>query len=602
MRIYIAILTSGVVGVLIGFTAAYSLSNDEFLASEFSTTLPDSITTSDHNTVVTFPALDKNTQLLDSDLRVHTIHDISKLESNFDQDLSLLLLLSRADVEELEEYIGQIDEFPSTNQQIAVLSVIFGRYAAIDPQRAIDRVLELDELTEKGKEEIVSSIFDEWTLTNLDAAVAALHELPQAIKEIGLSAMMWRIDHLSPDQRIELAQALGPRDDWIDYTIRSIRSELIYDNPRATYFDLLRDPSSINERTVELAEIGEQLVAAEGVAALREIYDSLESPNGRHNVLSGVIRRTIREEIASPSSVLHVVSALPRAQEARNATETVLRSWTYLDPKAAFDAALELDDRSVSDRSRRELLFTWASRDAASLYDEALSFPRKFQNDAITRALAQISRESPQKAIRLAQDLDSLEHRTSARGAIVFGWSHNDAKAAFEWLTNDALDIGEQADKSLWRNTFSSYLGQDYPNARAYVDQYEGELRDQLVEATADHLLNSDIDSAIDYIKSVDLEISEALLRNIAYSLAEYNGIKALGFGESIAQNQQDTYYQNLVEIWVYHDFVGLFENIHRVPPKYQSLAVTRLLNINAQDHYLSDREVEKLESLISSE
>ncbi len=602
MRIYIAILTSGVVGVLIGFTAAYSLSNDEFSASEFSTNLPGSITTSDHNTVVTFPALDKDTQRLDSDLRVHTIHDISKLKSNFDRDLSLLLLLSRADVEELEEYIGQIDELPSTNQQIAVLSVIFGRYAAIDPQRAIDRVLELDELTEIGKEEIVSSIFNEWTLTNLDAAVAALQELPQAIKEIGLSAMMWRIDHLSPGQRIELAQALGPSDDWIDYTITSIRSEMIYDEPRVAYFDLLRNTPNINEHTVELAEIGKQLVAADGVAALREIYDSLENLSARHNVLNGVIWRVIREEITSPSSVLQIVSELPKEQEIRNATETVLRTWTSLDPIAAFEAALALDDRSISPRFRKELLFTWASRDAASLYEKALSLPRKYQSEAITRALVQISRESPQEAIQLAHNLDSRSHRTSARGAIVFGWRHNDAKAAFEWLMANSLDVNEQVDASLWLTTFSSYLDQDYENARAYVDQYEGGFRDQLVEATAIHLLDSDVDLAIDYMNSVDIEFSESLLSNIAFSLTEFNGDAALSFGESVAEDQRDIFYQNLVKGWAFYDLVGLFDNIHRVPSKYQSLAAVQLIAMNAQYHYLSDREVKKLESLISSE
>ena len=600
MRTYITILASGVVGVLIGVFAAESLRNSEFSVSEITTNLPSTIKTSDHDTVAAFPSLDEHTAKLDLYLRVQTLQDVTKLETGFDQDLSFLLLLARADEGDLEAYLDQSGTIISTNQRTEFLSSIFRRYAVIDPHRAIDRVLEFNQLTEAGRFEVVSSIFNEWSLTDLDGAVAALHELPQELKEIGLSTLMWRSDRLSPNQRIELAQALGPSDDWIDYTISRIRLEMTYEDPRVAYFDLLRERPSVNEHTSELAEIGKHWVAAEGASVLREIYDSLDSPSARHNVLTGSIRRSIGEEIASPSSVLRVVSMIPRKQEARNATETVLRSWSYLDPKVAFEAALEIDDELVSDRFRRDLLFTWASRDAASLYDEALSFPRGFRSAAISRALVRISRETPQEAIRLARNLESQSLRTIARNAIVEGWSYSDAKSAFEWLTNDTLDIREQADTSLWRNTFSSYLGQDYPNARAYVDQYEGELRDQLVEATADHFLNSDIELAIDYIMNADLEIGEALLRNIAYSLTEYNGIKALGFGESIAQDRQDTYYRYLVDVWARYDFVGLFENVHRVPPKYQSLAAIHLLNINAQDHYLSEDEKKELQVLVS--
>lgn len=601
MRIYGVVLISLLAGILIGAVVGYTVRDVELRGASITTHLPGAEIT-DRNDVASAPSPQKHTENVDSHDSVQSLKDISTQGSSFDQDLSLLLLLARADINDLDTYILQSDEISSNNQRIAILSYVFRRYAAIDPLKAIERVQTLNQMAESEQVELVYSIFEEWTASDLDGAVAAIHELPQAVKEIGASAMMRHSDHLPVDQRIELARAIGPNDVWIEFAIDRIRSEAFKDDPRKAYYDVVRNGSTVRERTHELSEIGEYWIKSAGVTILREIYDSIDNANARHNVLNDLIWHAIRNDFATPTSVLHVVSEIPKSQEARHAIKTVFQAWASVDPKASFDASLEFNDQSITDRVRREILFTWASRDAASLYEEALSFPRQFQHAAITNALVQISNDSPQSAIQRAQDLDSRALRTSARDAIVRGWRNHDAKAAFEWLMNNELDVVDQSDSSLWQDTFTHYLEQDFPAARAYSDLYEGEFRGEFIEATAEHLLHSDIDLAIDYIRSVDLEMSEMLLSQIAYSLTEHNGIEALSFGESVVEEQQDTFYQNLVYGWSHYDFVGLFENIHRVPPEYQSLAASRLIHINSQHHHLSAKELKKLESMVSSE
>ena len=598
MRVYLIVLIAGLTGVLIGAIAVYGLRDDQFTGRASTNYLPNAITTSDHDKVTTVLSLDDHFKRLDSRLHVQSLQDISRLQSDFDQNLSLRLLLSHADEDDLKAFIRESTKIPSKNQRISTLAVIFGRYAAIDPRKAIERAQRTNHLTEDDQYEIVSSIFNEWIVSDLDGAVAAINEFPQAVKEIGASAMMPRLDHLPSEERIELARAIGPNDSWIEYTVDRIRLESFKNDPRKAYFDLLRDTSRINEQTRELAEVAQYWIELEGIAVFRELYDSIESANVRRNVLDGAIRSAIRNKTATPTSLLHVLSELPKNQEARNATETTFRAWAYLDPKASFDAALESDNQLVSDSFRKDLLFIWAWRDASGLYQEAMTFPRQFKSEAVAKALEQISRDSPHEAIQLARNLDSRALRTSARDAIVQGWRFTDPKSAFEWLMNNELDVHEHADSALWHSTFNGYLDQDYSAARTYVDQYEGEFKALLVEATAEHLLRSDLNLAIDYISNINSKISASLLSQIADSLVEFDPIKALSFGKAVEEDQRDIYYQNLLYSWALDDFIGLFQNIHRVPHEYRSLGVERLLFFNAQNHYLSESEVKKLESM----
>ena len=253
----------------------------------------------------------------------------------------------------------------------------------------------------------------------------------------------------------------------------------------------------------------------------------------------------------------------------------------------------------MSNRKRSRLLYSWAEADAEGVYDEALTLPRQFQTAAVADALSHISKNSPLEAIRLARTLETRELRTSARDAIVHGWRSSDAKSAFEWLMENGLDVQAQRDKSLWRTTFSMYLDEDYGAAREYVDQYEGEFRDQLLEATAEHLVEWDLTEAIDYIKNVDIEVSEWFLLSIADSLTRLNPMEALSYGETIEPHRRNDFYESVIYTWSNEDFISLYENIERFPGKHRSLAATRILDANGHVHYLTDQEIEKLESMI---
>ncbi len=598
MRSKVALLLAGVAGVLIGSIAVYTLRADPFPVQVLTTGLASGETVLDLKESPPVPPVNEQTKEPDSNVRVQTLHDVARLESDFDQRYALYQLISYAEEDELEKYISQSADISSKNQRMVALTMIFTRYAVLDPHEALSRALALNHVSKQDRRNLVWWIFNEWTVGDLNAASIAIHKMPEEFREQAANAIMWRSDGLSADQRSELARRIGPTDSWIDQIVDSIRSETHKDKPREAYYDRIRDPSRSRERNDELIEIARYWFELEGVGVLTEIYDSLENEDVRRSVLNNLIWQAIEVDNVSPVALLQIVSEFPSQYVVQYTTVTVFQSWGNVDHRAAFNAALAYDEQVVSDHLRSRFLTRWANVDAAGLYEEAATLPHQFQGIAIANALDQISRDSPEEAIRLAQNLGTRALRTAARNAIVVRWRLYDAKSAFEWLMNNDLDANVPRDKFLWRSTFAKYLNQDYASARSYLDQYEGELKEQLSEATAQHLFTTDIELAMAYMKSAEPKISEPILHQIAHSLRIFDPMEALSFGETLEQHEKEVYYEDLLDGWSFNNFNSLHENIHRVPKKYQPLAASRLLDKNAEKHYLTDQEIKKLESM----
>lgn len=184
-----------------------------------------------------------STSALDSFFRIQSVLASTNLKSDFDQSASLYLLLMRADESELDRYINESFSISPRNQRVAALSIIFGRYAAINPNEALDRALALTQLTIPERSNVIRSIFVEWTGNDLNSVVAALDDLPEQYKYSAASAIIWRSDFLPNDQRIQLAEQIGPNDAWTHSTVTSIRAEEAKVDPRGAFYDHIGDHS-----------------------------------------------------------------------------------------------------------------------------------------------------------------------------------------------------------------------------------------------------------------------------------------------------------------------------------------------------------------------
>ena len=605
MRTRVAVLTSAAGGFLVGGLAvsvSVFLWRGDVQPTHFPTPkMPSVVTTTDSNVVPSPIVIEERTSELDPILQIQSVHDSTKFASDFDQSVSLYLLLARADTGDLERYISESFSISTRNQRNAALSIIFGRYAAIDPNEALERALALNQLTLQEKSNIVRSVFNEWTLGNLEEAVAAIEDLPPQFKFSAASAVMWRSDFLSTDQRIQLAEQIGPNDSWIANTVASIRSEASKVDPRTAFYERVRETPHTQEHYAELLGIVRHWFELEGVSVLTEINDSIDNRNMRRSVLNALIWNAIASNTATPNEVLNVVAEFPNRQEAKESMQNVFRSWTNLDPKQAFEASLEVEDLFINRDFRKSLLQMWAAKDADGLLTEATSLTREYQDIAVLAALGHLSRKSPEDAIRIARGLDTSELRIRARDEIVGQWSSVDGKAAFEWLINDGRSVGDQNETTIIHRAFAAYIHQDFESARRFASGYRGEQKTQLVGQIARHLIYSDLEQAIDYMSNVVDETSRVELQfEIGRELIELDPFEAISYGENVEKSHRDSYYHGVVWDWAYNDFTALHKNIHRVPREYRSHAADALLQRNKDNKNLSERDIRELESMVT--
>ena len=538
---------------------------------------------------------------IDPIFHVESVHESTVLNSDFDQSVSLYLLLARADVGDLERYIGESFAISSRNQRVAALSIIFGRYAALNPHEALDRALKLEQLTMQERSNLVRSIFNEWTVADLGVAVAAIEDLPDPYKYAAASAVMWRSDFLSIDQRIQLAQQIGPNDRWINMTVSSIRSEVAKVDPRKAFYDHIRNRTQTQEHQAELMTISMHWLESEGAEILSEINASLDNANMRRPVLRSMVWNAIATNTATPNEVLNVVSEFSNRQDAKESIQSVFQAWASSDPKQSFEASFEFGNEFIDLDFRRSLLQMWAAKTANGLLEEATSLPREYQDIAVVTALGHISRSSPTEAIRLARGLDVRELQTQATDEIIRQWSSVNGKAAFEWLIDNESILGDANDASTFHRVFSAYLSQDFDSAQRFAAGYQGERKDRLIVEITRRFIHSDIERAIDYLPNIADEITRAELQfEIGHQLVEVDPIEALSYGKHVEESHKGSYYNGVLWQWAYNDFYGLHENIQRVPREFRTDAADALLRINEDKKNLSEREIRQLESMIT--
>ena len=599
----ISLLIGLFIGAIVGGFAIFFFVIDREQSNDSHTTaLP--FDTSERSVIQSSPMTSQTEQQAKDALTVsvRSLMEISSLGSDFEQSLALYTLLANADEAGLERYIAQALSISSTNQRNAALSIIYGRYAAINPTKALERALAMVQLSVQEKALLVRSIFNEWTVGDIEGAVAAIESLPPQFKVAAASAVMWRSDDLPLDQRQRLAERIGPSDAWTANVVNSMRGEAFRLNPRAAFYDRIRETATSNESFSDLMHIALYWFESEGVDVLTAIAESPLIPNFKTQMLNNLIWSSIQGNRATPESVLRVVSEFINSEDARKATEYTFRTWSRMDAREAFEVSLEYDSQLVSQHLRSTLLQLWTSVDPDGVLKEVSSIPATFRGTATVQALGRISINSPLEAIRIARDLDAQTLRIKARDEIVRNWSSVDAESAFAWLINDEFSDGSQSIERTWHPIFRSYLDQDFESARSFAHEYEGKLQSDLLVAVARRLVRQDIEDALDYLPMIDEEDRFIVENEIGMKLVSNDPEQALSFGETVPEERKESYYDSMLNSWADEDGNALYSNIKRVPRKYQVTAAREILYANRRQSFLSDRQVSEMEALIEAE
>ena len=491
------VLVAGIaVGVVVGWTAALATSNVEM----------DAAPVASRESAATAPPSQSALSEVQSSANGP---DTSLPRSNAPAEAAASPnVAASADVATLERLLDESASLPKEERQ-RVQFAAYLRYAALDPQAAVDRLLGARDVNDT----LLSVAFAAWAMQDADAALRRTESLDLAQREWA-EAGVWSVNGVHDEPQRLWQETLASKSgqaltrtlqfialNWGDTapvealaaidalpesqdkdTMRMITLfKWARQNPDAA-LQWAQQQSQSNLVPVLLGLMAEDspLKAIELVMAT----DAKDRQMAMMHVIDGWADsdpRTAFEWIVSNQSSLHDVSlaakplkkiaeTAPRQALAlaarldetgrRLATSTILEQWAANDAPAA---AAWLDSASGELRSPRvaTIAAAYAQQHGEEAFDWLLTQAPEHQGDAMKRVAGELAKRSPERTLDLMRRIDDPQLYAAAVESIVSAWASEDPRAARRWIAANAE--GSQ------RTSLFSALYTEW----AYIDQAE---------------------------------------------------------------------------------------------------------------------------------
>ena len=358
-------------------------------------------------------------------LSVRSLADTLAFESDFDQTVALYTLLAHADEAVVLDLIQKADSISPSSQKAAALSIIFSKYANIDPYRALKHA---ELLEEHFYYRMIPRIFHSWSRTNLEESLAAADALEGNRRRTAGHVILTSRDDLDPNGRSEIAARFNLQRELAEINRQEWLREYSKE-PRVAWQKSIRSTDQKLQTPNTRAAIARAWITKEGLGVLPEIITTLPQDKERRYLVSNLAPWLARID---PLTTLTHISSLPNVHEVSVLQEVVFRAWGNLDHESAFEAlhSMEVQNKkSISDR----LLSDWASKDPRGLFEKANRMPIHFQSKARNWAITELARLSPHEAIARLDELPDLIERDDVAGAVARTWSASDPHSAIQW-------------------------------------------------------------------------------------------------------------------------------------------------------------------------
>ena len=502
--------------------------------------------------------LDESHIRIDSD--PYVLNALAHFTGDFAGTLDLHQLLSKSDQDQLSELLNQAREIRSPNRRHAVERSIVQRMAARDPKMALAQLAENPRLRHG---ELVATVFGEWSISNLDSAVAHAAILDDSQKFAALKGILRSRDDLSLDTQRQVARELGNEqfvDELQDESIVSSHSE----SPIQAWDILLNDKRDDLVQLPSLIRVAKQLVREHGMASLDELSDSLDDSSA-----SELIARSAVLEIVQNSPQLAYQQAMKLSKNTREMVlPTIAEVWGRIDPIAALDSLTSLQSISLRTKLQESVLSAWAGEDPESVFEDLELLPDGLRKKAEDQAMRAIARSNPEDAVDLLANLTDPDRRRSLAMEIALNWSRIDVREALNWAGS-----GQFSDPELQWEVLSIVLRELAQHDLELAMQTElnqplprsGEGLESIV---IDEMVNTDIDKAIEMLS----EVRDGRTKFLAFTstakalvhIGEFD--RAIELHEQLPESRQSNYFSVLFGEWTNTDPASLVAMLDELP------------------------------------
>ncbi|MFK8031083.1 MAG: hypothetical protein AB8G18_12680 [Gammaproteobacteria bacterium] len=511
MNKWLVVFLAGLVGVL-GFGLGRWTSSETQSASSRMAARSQSSTLENY-TLTTEPPAYSESEAQDHRASNYTelqrIDDILDLPGDFAQTEALYAVAGRANQAELEELIQQSIDIVNRYDRSAALSILFGRYAELDPSAAVDYLvaihLDVDNL-------MFRQIFDAWAKVDVSGAITKANQLVnRRQRNLAGNAILAVTARTNESLLEKVASDLDGH-----YELAHLRSEAIA--IRAN-----RDPQRALQEALAMDGMQGRWSAISRVATVWARNDPAGAMQALEQISDGQIRKIFLTQVLDrwvtddPQQAMQFINAYPEGANRNEMLQHSLGAYAKENPQEALAAALQLNGRYRSS-AVIGVATQWVTEDSQAALSNLMAIEDKtLRQQAISMVSMTIARQGADKAIEWLDSFDS-ESRIDQLSNVLSQVAQTDARRALEYVMNNVT--GSKRDSTLQElllitsrsdlTVTQDYLAQLGPSAET----------SRLYQQLAGQMANEDSSTAFQWVSTLSGAEKSNALKGIANALA----------------------------------------------------------------------------------
>ena len=507
----------------------------------------------------------------------------------------LVETLDNMSVERIKELLDEVRETTVDWQSQLVQELALGELARRDPHIALEQVWRAKRFRWR---ELVGQVLGEWSVQNLEEAIAIAKSLDGPLKHSAITGILSRRDDLEDDQRMNLAASHG-FGTLAKLVISEERAVRLSHQPQVALQSLLDDEIDDDAQASLLAELALNWVYQEGADAYVPLFQALyDTQSYSLQLLHAITQQLVQN---NPREVWEELTKLPSNMRS-NLYWPVLKTWTALDPKDARDAISETTDPRAQTEQFRTLFNFWAKSRPRDLLDNLQLVPEMHRSNSIAWAIRELAKHDPPKEAidQLGRLATQEENVAYASQLLVEAWARTDPIEAVRWILDEdrnidvdhlklltiALPLLADANPVKAIEMLRSPTLQDHPEVDAKAIPQLG------VEVISTLSLKGKFDSALEVLKVVESSRKFDALQRLGLRLIEFNQPdKAIELARDLPESSRDSYFRSLANYWVLLNAGQLVDSIHRLPSDTARRSMATVVWNNREHVNLTDEQ-----------
>ena len=375
---------------------------------------------------------------------ISDLEDLTRFQSHFERAVALNELLQGGTMHSLQANLEQSQSIRSTNLRKSVQRAIFQRLATLNPKAALEQI---GTVPIGNRELLLQTVFEEWSLANLDQAIEEARNLDSAGKLSALEGILVSTEQMSHEERRAIARHLG--NEWfeIERKKKEIGTE-VFEDPEGEWNAFIRDNDnsmqSLNEaQSKMLVLIASAWIELDGVEVFERIRETFPSQYPLLETISSVVDQLIERNPRVALELAANVEGIGSGQRS-NLTREILTQWTESAPQDALETVSGIEGRYLRRQLQAIVLETWATTDAHALLGLIESLPDDIQELVREKALVALARKAPTDAVEMLNDILDRYSRNRVAQAIAVQWAKQDVLRALNWIGGDEQLVSMQ--------------------------------------------------------------------------------------------------------------------------------------------------------------